>query len=101
MDRLCPLTCVATETQVEESLEWDCSPASVKGRSVKYAPLWGETACPFESPLCGPLHPVSQDTLYCLCLSLTPWVFVLLPQDLGMDYYVIGESFETSVPWDR
>ncbi|KTG36183.1 hypothetical protein cypCar_00038370, partial [Cyprinus carpio] len=21
--------------------------------------------------------------------------------DLGMDYYVIGESFETSVPWDR
>uniref|UniRef100_A0A671Q2V6 Alkylglycerone-phosphate synthase n=1 Tax=Sinocyclocheilus anshuiensis TaxID=1608454 RepID=A0A671Q2V6_9TELE len=22
-------------------------------------------------------------------------------QDLGMDYYVIGESFETSVPWDR
>uniref|UniRef100_A0A3B5MMT9 Alkylglycerone-phosphate synthase n=1 Tax=Xiphophorus couchianus TaxID=32473 RepID=A0A3B5MMT9_9TELE len=22
-------------------------------------------------------------------------------RDLGMDYYVIGESFETSVPWDR
>ncbi|NXQ33005.1 ADAS protein, partial [Alaudala cheleensis] len=21
--------------------------------------------------------------------------------DLGLDYYVIGESFETSVPWDR
>ncbi|NWR93328.1 ADAS protein, partial [Furnarius figulus] len=20
--------------------------------------------------------------------------------DLGLDYYVIGESFETSVPWD-
>ncbi|XP_043549469.1 alkyldihydroxyacetonephosphate synthase, peroxisomal isoform X2 [Chiloscyllium plagiosum] len=22
-------------------------------------------------------------------------------RDLGMDYYIIGESFETSVPWDR
>ncbi|KAL7991602.1 hypothetical protein Chor_015858, partial [Crotalus horridus] len=22
-------------------------------------------------------------------------------EDLGMDYYVVGESFETSVPWDR
>lgn len=22
-------------------------------------------------------------------------------QDLGLDYYVVGESFETSVPWDR
>ncbi|NWH30729.1 ADAS protein, partial [Chloropsis hardwickii] len=21
--------------------------------------------------------------------------------DLGLDYYIIGESFETSVPWDR
>lgn len=26
---------------------------------------------------------------------------LLFPQDLGMEYYVIGESFETSVPWDR
>uniref|UniRef100_A0A8C4QRI3 Alkylglycerone-phosphate synthase n=1 Tax=Eptatretus burgeri TaxID=7764 RepID=A0A8C4QRI3_EPTBU len=22
-------------------------------------------------------------------------------RDLGMDYYIIGESFETSIPWDR
>lgn len=26
---------------------------------------------------------------------------LLSMQDLGMDYFVIGESFETSVPWDR
>lgn len=46
--------------------------------------------------------------LCCVFTHFEPTVLSLITscsscpvQDLGMDYYVIGESFETSVPWDR
>lgn len=42
--------------------------------------------------------------MFCVLIILQFDVLMLLlfhDQDLGMDYYVIGESFETSVPWDR
>lgn len=42
--------------------------------------------------------------MLCVLIILQCDVLILIlfsEQDLGMDYYVIGESFETSVPWDR
>ena len=35
-----------------------------------------------------------------ICMRLSVPMFSLF-QDMGFDYYIVAESFETSVPWDR
>lgn len=37
---------------------------------------------------------------FCICCNFLIFVYVS-EQDLGLEFYVLGESFETSAPWDR
>lgn len=44
---------------------------------------------------------IMKDSWHKICTAACSDAHSVSEQDLGMDYYVIGESFETSVPWDR
>ena len=46
------------------------------------------------------LYNIIGKSVLFICMRVSVLMFSLF-QDIGFDYYIVAESFETSVPWDR